>query len=156
MSKTEKRERIIITLLGVGQAKVGESFIHKGSGSKCNECKYFNICVKNLESGRVYRVISLRDKILKCEMYDIEMRVVEVVESEVLAAIDPKQAIKNVILTFHPQKCDEHGCENAALCSPEHLKDSDRCEVIEVYESLRCPKGLQFVKVLLKRVPPPS
>ncbi|MCX8171646.1 MAG: UPF0179 family protein [Candidatus Bathyarchaeota archaeon] len=149
-----KRVKTIITLLGEGQARVGELFIHKGFGAKCYGCRYFNVCVKNLESGRVYRVVGLRDRVLKCEAYDIEMRVVEVVESEVLAALPSKQAILGALVTFHPQECGERGCENYELCSPEPLRSGDRCEIIEVYEAVRCPRDFQIRKVLLRRVSP--
>lgn len=147
------KAKTIITLLGVGQAKIGEIFIHKGPGSKCSECKYFNVCVKNLEGGRLYKVVNVRDRILKCEPYDLEMRVVEVVEAEVPAAVSSKQAIEGAVLIFHPQKCDEQDCENLTLCSPEYLRDNDRCEVIAVHESLKCSRGFQLKKVLLRRVP---
>ncbi len=145
--------KTIITLLGVGQAKINEIFIHKGSGSKCSKCKYYNVCVKNLESNRIYRVVNVRDKILKCEPYGLEMRVVEVVEAEVLSAIPSKQAIEGAVLTFHPQNCDEEDCENLKLCSPEYLRDNDRCKVVAVHESLNCPKGFRLKKVLLRRLP---
>ncbi|MBS7639544.1 MAG: UPF0179 family protein [Candidatus Bathyarchaeia archaeon] len=149
-----RREKPIITLLSAGQARVGEVFLHRGPGPACAGCKYFNVCVGNLESGRVYRVIGVRNKTLKCVAYDLEMRVVEVAEAEVPAAIPSKQAIKGVTLTFHSQDCGEHDCENAALCLPEYLRDNDRCEVIEVYEGLRCPRGFHLKRVLLRRAPP--
>ncbi|MEM1507212.1 MAG: UPF0179 family protein [Candidatus Bathyarchaeia archaeon] len=149
-----KRMKPIITLVGVGQARVGELFVHKGFSAKCRECRYLNVCVKNLECGRIYRVVGLRDKVLKCEAYDIEMRVVEVVEAEVLAAIPSKQAIVGALITFHPQECDKQGCESYEFCSPEYLKDGDRCEIVEVYGAIGCPKDLQLRKVLLRRAPP--
>ena len=147
------KPKTIITLLGAGQAKVNNIFIHRGSGSKCHKCKYFNVCVKNLEKDRIYRVVNVRDRILKCEPYNLEMRVVEVVEAEVPAAVSSKQAIEGAMLTFHPQNCGESDCENLILCSPEFLRDGDRCEVVAVYESLKCPRGFQLKRVLLKRVP---
>lgn len=148
------RIRPIITLLGAGEAKVGELFIYRGPGSKCSECKYFSVCVKNLEKGRVYRVVSVRNKTLKCEMYDIEMRVVEVVEADIPASVDSKQAIEGVIITFHPQNCREYNCENIMLCLPEYLMDNDRCEIVKVHDVLQCPKGFQLRRVILRRVPP--
>lgn len=146
-------DEIIITLLGAGQAKIGELFIHKGSGSKCSACKYFNVCVKNLEKGRVYKVVNIRNKILRCEPYNLEMRVVEVVEAEIPAAVPSNQAIKGAVLTFHRQDCNEQNCDKLALCSPEFLRDNDRCKVIAVYESLNCLRKFQLKRVLLKRLP---
>ncbi|MBS7634626.1 UPF0179 family protein [Candidatus Bathyarchaeota archaeon] len=146
--------KIIVTLISAGQARVGFSFIHRGAGEKCGECRYFSVCVKNLEDNRVYKIVNVRDRFLRCELYDVDMRVVEVVESEVLAAVSPKQSIEGAIITFHSQKCSVQDCENAALCSPEGLRDGDRCEVVKVCDNLKCPVGLQLRKALLRRAPP--
>jgi len=143
-------------LTGVSQAKVGELFIHRGPGLKCGGCKYFDVCAKNLEIGRIYKIVNLRDKILTCEMHNIEMRVVEVVEAEVEAAINPKQAIEGIIFTFHPQICNRQDCENISICLPEALRDGDRCRVVNIYGALKCPRDLQLARVLLMRVPPSS
>jgi uncharacterized protein (UPF0179 family) len=150
------KPKMIVTLVSAGQAKAGFSFIHRGAGAKCSECKYFSVCVKNLENNRIYKIVNVRNKILKCELYDVDMRVVEVVESEVPAAITLKQSIEGAIITFHPQKCSGQDCENIALCSPEGLRDGDRCEVMEVSDKIKCPIGLQLRKALLRRTPPPS
>ncbi|MEM3716244.1 MAG: UPF0179 family protein [Candidatus Bathyarchaeia archaeon] len=149
-----KRVKPIITLVGAGQARVGELFVHKGSSTKCNECKYFNVCVKNLESGRLYRIVGLRDRVLRCKAYDVDMQVVEVVEAEVSAAIPSKQAIEGALITFHPQECGEQSCESYEMCSPEYLREGDRCEVVEVHEAIECLKDLQLKRVLLRRVSP--
>ncbi|MBS7606945.1 UPF0179 family protein [Candidatus Bathyarchaeota archaeon] len=148
------RTKPIITLLGIGETKINEVFVHKGPGSKCPQCKYFNVCVKNLEEGRAYIVVGVRDKTLRCEMYNLEMRVVEVVEADIQASVVSRQAIEGAIITFRPQNCSEHGCENFMLCSPEYLMENDRCEVVRVYEMLRCPRGLQLRRVMLRRAPP--
>lgn len=146
--------KMIVTLVSAGQAKVGFSFIYRGAGEKCGECKYFSVCVKNLEDNRIYKIVNMRNRFLRCEQYDMDMRVVEVAESEVPAAISPKQSIEGAIITFYLQKCSGQDCENLALCSPEGLRDGDRCEVVKVCDNLKCPIGLQLRKVLLRRVPP--
>lgn len=148
----EKNRKIIVTMLSVSQSKVGETFIYRGSGQKCHNCKYFKVCTGNLSEGRIYRVINVRNRTFKCEAYEIEMRVVDVIEAEIDAAVPSKQAIEGVILTFYPRRCDDL-CENCGFCSPDGLKENDRCEVIKVYGRLNCPKGLQLTRVLLRRVP---
>lgn len=148
--------KIIVTLVSAGQAKAGLSFIHRGAGERCGECRYLSVCVKNLEDNRVYKIVNVRNKILRCELYDVDMMVVEVVESEVPAAITPKQSVEGAIITFHPQECSGRNCENAALCFPEGLRDGDRCEVIEVGDQIKCPIGLQLRRTLLRRTLPPS
>lgn len=152
MSKGSKKT--IITMLGAGQSKVGMPFIYRGMGPKCVECKYLKVCAKNLEAGRIYLVVGVRNRSFKCEAYDLEMRVVEVIEADIMAAIPLRQAIEGAILTFHPQKCGKEDCKNYTLCSPEGLVDNDRCEIVNVYDRLSCPEGFQLVRVLLRRAPP--
>lgn len=145
--------RKIITMLSVSQARIGEIFIYRGWGQKCPECRYFMVCAKNLSEGRIYRVVGVRNKAFKCEAYDIEMRVVEVVEADIDAAVPSKQAIEGVILTFHPQECNNNLCENYILCMPDGLIEGDRCKVVRVHGALKCPRGLQLVRTLLRRAP---
>lgn len=147
------RTRKIVTMLSAGQAKVGETFIYRGYGQKCPGCKYFRVCAENLNGGRVYKVINVRKRKFRCEAYDVEMHVVDVVEAEIEAAVPSKQAIEGIILTFHPQDCSNELCENHILCLPIGLIENDRCEVVRVYGRISCSRGLQLVRVLLRRVP---
>ncbi len=148
-----KEEKKIVTLIGVGQAVVGKEFIHNGSGSKCEACKYFQVCVKNLEPERIYRVVKVRENVLSCNLYKINMQAVEVVEAEVSVAVSSKQAIQNAIMTLRMPECGGQDCENYDLCFPRGLKRGDRCEIVAVGESLKCSQGSSLVKVLLRRVP---
>lgn len=148
-----KPRRKLITLISVNQAKLGLVFIHRGLSSKCERCEFYQICVRNLEPGRVYRIVGLREKIISCKLFETEMRVVEVMESEIAAAIPAKQAIENAITTFKVVECNVESCENFEVCFPEGLVDGDRCEVVKVIEkNFRCPRGFPLVKVLLRRV----
>lgn len=146
-------QRTIVTMLSVGQARVGESFIFRGSGQGCRGCKYFKVCAGNLSAGRIYRVVNVRKRVFKCEVFDVEMHIVDVIEADVEAAVPSKQAIEGVILTFHLQECDNELCENRMLCLPGGLMENDKCEVIRIYGRLSCPKGLQLMRALLRRVP---
>ena len=146
------QKRIIVTLVGKGQAKVGEVFIHKGPGSKCAECEYSQVCVENVKSGRVYEIVKVRDKTLFCKKYEMEMQVVEVVNAKIPSAIPSKQAIPGVIITFRTPICEDEKCAYYDLCFPEGLKSGDRCEVLEVIQSVRCSLGSPRKKVLLRLV----
>jgi len=148
-----KEEKPIVTLISIGQARVGNVFIHKGPGSKCASCEYFNVCVKNMEPKRVYKIVKVRDKTLLCRQYKIEMQVVDVVDAEITAAIPSKQAIAGAVITFHMPDCKEEGCENCEFCFPTGLKEGDRCKILDVTESLQCFEGLLLRKVVLRRVP---
>ncbi|RJS93868.1 UPF0179 family protein [Candidatus Bathyarchaeota archaeon] len=144
------KKRIIVTLVGKGQAKIGEVFIHRGPGSKCADCEYFHVCVDNIESGRIYEIIRVRDKTHFCKQYGIEMQVVEVINAKIPAAVFAKQAIQGAIITFRPPACDREECEAYNLCFPEGLKLGDRCEILEVIQNLQCPLGFPRKKVLLQ------
>ncbi len=144
--------RKIVTLIGVGQAHVGTVFIHRGPGSKCGICEYSQVCVKNVEPERVYRIVRVREKTLPCRQYETEMQVVEVVSAEISAAILSKKAIAGVVIAFQTPECKVEGCENYSLCFPTGLRDRDRCEVSGVTGSLQCPGGLALKTVSLRRV----
>ena len=148
-----KEEKSIVTLIGIGQAVVGKEFIHKGPGTKCESCKYSQVCVRNLEPERIYRIVEVREKTLPCALYETEMQAVEVVETEIAAVVPSKQAIQGAIITLHNPDCKEQECKNYETCFPTGLKDRDRCEIVAVTESLQCPQGLPLGKVLLRRAP---
>jgi len=145
-----RRKQIIVTLVGKGQAKVGEVFIHRGPGSKCAECEYYQVCIENIESGRVYEIVKVRDKTLFCSRYEMEMQVVEVVNAKIPSAIPAKQAIPGAIITFRTPVCEEERCAFYDLCFPEGLKSGDQCEVLEVIQSVQCSLGSPRKKVLLQ------
>jgi uncharacterized protein (UPF0179 family) len=147
------RRKPIVTLISSGQARVGTAFIHRGAGSKCEDCEYFRVCVKNLEPERVYEIVKVRERTLPCSQYEAEMHVVEVVDARMLAAIPAKQAIAGAVVTLKTRECTEEICENREICFPTGLKAGDRCEVLSVTESLRCSEGFLLKKAFLQRVP---
>lgn len=143
-------DRRIITLISTGQAKIGRVFIHKGPGSKCKECEYFNVCVKNLKTDRVYRIYNVRERILSCRSYETEMKVVEVKHAETPSAGQAKQAIKGAVITFKTPDCNEIHCDNFSLCFPRGLKTGDRCKVLRVTKNLSCCQSYPLKKVFLQ------
>ncbi|MEM3013041.1 MAG: UPF0179 family protein [Candidatus Bathyarchaeia archaeon] len=143
----------IVTLIGSGQAKVGTVFIHKGAGSKCSECEYSKVCVHNIEPGRIYEIVGVRDKILFCKQYETEMKVVEVTNAKIPSSLPSKQAITGAIVVFNAPECKNEGCERYELCFPLGLKDGDRCEVVEVTETFQCPLEVSRKKAFLRLAP---
>jgi uncharacterized protein (UPF0179 family) len=141
----------IITLISIGQARVGRVFIHKGPSHKCEGCGYFQVCVKNVETERVYEIVGVRQKTMRCRLYATEMQVVEVVAAETSAAIQSKQAIKGAVITFGMPDCKEEICENREICFPRGFRQGDRCEILEVTGSLQCSGGSPRKQVLLQR-----
>ena len=146
-------KRSIITLVGVKQAKLGFAFIHHGTISDCNDCQYQRVCMGNLDVGRIYKVTACREKILACKVHEAGVRAVEVVESDILAFLQPKLAMEGVVITYNKQECDAQECPNFERCVPNGLLNGDRCLVIKVAEKVRCPRELSLVEVVLQRVP---
>jgi len=150
MSRDSKSR--IITLVGVKQARKGLEFLHEKPSEKCENCEYYKVCIGNLETGRVYRIIKLRDKVFPCPIHENGVRVVEVVESEISAAINQKVALEGAVITFHLEECENASCKYRSLCFPIGLYEGDRCEIVKVEEKIECEKGLRLVAVKLKRI----
>ncbi len=146
------REKSVITLVGVKQAKKGFVFIHKGPSSNCEGCKYYQVCIRNLETGRVYKVVKLREKVFPCMLHEAGARVVEVVESNILAALPSKLAIEGAVITFRKGDCNVQACEHLELCAPRGLANGDQCTVLKIGEKILCPNDLSLVKALLHRL----
>jgi len=142
-----------VTLVGVRQAREGFVFIHQGTGSECEGCEYHEVCVKNLETGRVYKIVGVREKTFPCKLHEGGVRVVEVVESDVLTALPSKLAIEGAVITFRRQECDVQACEHFERCVPCGLLDGDRCVIVEAGGNIACLEGLLLVKVVLRRLP---
>jgi uncharacterized protein (UPF0179 family) len=145
--------RRIVTLIGSGQAKLGTIFIHKGPGSKCLDCDYFKVCVQNVESGRVYEIVGVRNKFLPCSQYETEMRVVEVADAKIPSSLPIKQAIHDAVVVFQAPECRNEECESHELCFPLGLKAGDRCEILEVTETFQCPFETSRKRVVLRLAP---
>jgi len=145
-------EKPIITLVGSRQAKVGFVFLHEGAAKTCEDCRYRRVCIDNLTPGQIYKIVKLRDKSLPCPLHDENVRVVEVQQAEIEAAIESRLAFPDGIITFKPQNCDRDNCPNRHLCLPSLLGGAVRCKVVEVKQPIDCPLSRSLVLALLLRV----
>ena len=152
MSKKINKGRVIITLIGVKQARKGLEFLHEKPSEKCETCEYREVCIGNLEVGRVYQIVRLREKILPCPLHEGGVRVVEVVESEISAAIPQKLALEGAVITFHKMACENLKCKNRSLCFPLGIYEGDRCEIISLGEKIDCKMGNTLRIAKLKRI----
>jgi len=143
--------RRIITMIGVKQATVGLTFIYHGPCPACEGCEYRKVCVENLEPGRVYRIVGLRERVFPCRVHEGGVRVVEVVEADVEAALPSKVAIEGATITFQPRECGQVDCEHYNLCFPVGLFRGDHCAILKVGERIRCREGLSLTRVVLRR-----
>jgi uncharacterized protein (UPF0179 family) len=142
-----------ITLVGLKQAQEGYIFIHKGGSSICLNCKYHQVCIENLEVGRVYTIVGLRENVFPCELHESGVRVVEVTESDIWSTLPSKLSIEGATIIFKKQECDIQLCENYELCNPHGLFIGDKCLISKIISKAKCQKGLSLVKVSLRRFP---
>ena len=145
------REReVLITLISKSQARIGNVFINKGPSTECKDCSYFQVCIRNLKVGRVYKIVKIREKTLLCDFLDTEMVVVEIEEAGIKAAIPSKIAVEGAVIVINETKCDIEECQNMQLCFPIGIKNSDRCQILSVTKNLACPLNLSLKSALLR------
>lgn len=152
MSGRPIKNKVIITLVGVKQARKGLEFLHEKPCEKCEKCEYCNVCTGNLEVGRVYRIVKLREKVLPCPLHEGGVRVVEVIESEVSAAIPQRIALEGAVITFHQVECGNFGCRNRSFCFPLGIYEGDRCEIVGLGEKIDCMRGDSLIIAKLRRI----
>ncbi len=140
-----------VTIVGMDQARLGYSFLFQGSTSICKNCEFYNACVENLESGRVYRIVDVGKRKLPCKLLQEEGFVVEVEESPIEVCLDRRLAIRDAIITFNPVSCGVRTCGNYEKCTPVGLVAGDRCKVIESGQAVQCPEKLELVLASLLR-----
>ncbi len=133
----------IVTLIGEKLAKEGEEFIFLGMANKCDECRLKRVCA-NLELGRRYRVVKVREDIRHdCYIHEGGVSVVEVIEPPIKAIVNAKHALKGSKIIFKPVNNSEPALHD--LCHPAGLRDGDRCTVVNVLDDL--PGGLKLVEL---------
>ncbi len=142
--------KTIVTLVGVKQAKEGFVFLHAGPIKDCEKCERYKVCMENLRSGRVYRVVGVREKSFPCRIHEEGARVVDVMESDIDVAMDRRQAFIDAIMTFHPQECGDASCPDRGICQPIGLLEGDRCKVLEVGGQITCSLGRPLVRGKLR------
>ena len=142
-----------VTLLGERQARVGFRFLFEGVADLCAECSVKKVCLGNLENGRLYEVSKVTKKRFPCLLHAGEAVVVEVREPPVEAALAPRSAIKDALITYSRPECQNGSCEHLQRCFPVGLLEGDRCRVVEVKDSLKCPLRGQLLSVSLQRQP---
>lgn len=142
----------IITLMGRGQSREGFTFIFNKAEISCGECNLKNVCLKNLEEGRAYTIVKVRERTFPCEVHDEGVCVVEVVESDIKAALQAKMAYEGAIVNFEPPECEEVGCVFYDFCKPRGLLRGEKCKILKVDRSISCPLGSSLFQVLLRRI----
>lgn len=139
-----------VTLVDRKNAREGYEFILLASPEECGSCSLVNVCLGNLQEGRKYRVVSVREKEHECAVFG-KVRVVEVEECSILGAMDENKVYPGSTAAYAPQECGEIFCDNYKYCIPEGLREGDECRIEEDLGKLQCRKGLKLRLVKLKR-----
>jgi len=139
---------LILTLLPKNLAKSGFTFVAGKGDKECKECRFYKTCVENLKVGRIYTVSSVRSIEHQCPIHDSGVKIVEVTESSIEAAIPKKYAIEGStgIFSF---SCNE-SCPHHDFCIPDGIKIGDKYNILSIKEKIDCPIGNHMVRVIIK------
>lgn len=140
---------MILTLLPKNLAKPGFSFVAGKGDNECKGCRFYKTCVDNLKPGRIYTVSSVRNIEHPCKIHDSGVKIVEVNESQIEAAIPKKFAIEGATGVFS-FSCNER-CQYHDFCFPDGIKIGDKFHIIRIKEKIECPLNNNILKVTLKR-----
>ncbi len=138
---------MVVTLIGSKLAKEGVEFIYLGITKKCRSCKLKTVC-SNLEPGRRYRVVKVRDKKHGCSLHG-EVVAVEVKKLPITVNIKREQAEATAV-SFSPIPCDFVWCREYEHCNPG-IKEKEY-RIVKVLEDVHCPKGYELKKVMIEEM----
>ncbi len=139
-------EKKITTFVGEAQAIEGLTFVFVGKTTECDECKLKPVCIDNLEKGRVYRIVSVKDKVHSCPIHKDRVRLVEVEIAPIDVLIDPNLAYEGAIITFTPLLCHEEECKYYKYCHPPGLNPGEKCRIVKMKKKVQCPIDGTLVK----------
>ena len=141
---------MVITLVGEKLAKPGVEFIYYGAADPCKTCRLARVCVGNLEPGRRYKVVRVRNIEHSCPLHEGKVRVVEVVEPSIEVAIEPRLAIVGSKIKINFVECDDP--EKRDVIRPEGLFEGDTVKILEIIGEIECNgKKYKVVKVMREK-----
>jgi len=139
-----------VTLVGTVLAKQGIEFIYEGEVAGCDTCKVKKAC-NNLQTGRKYRIVSVRTTHHDCMVHLNGATAVEVVEAPITVLINADMAIVNS--KIKPDlSCSKSDCRSFPLCRPEGVVEGEKYVVAEVLGNASdiCEKGRVLKLVYIK------
>lgn len=119
-----------LTLLPLNLAKEGYVFQYLGAAPECVTCKHYIVCQSNLESGRKYEVVRVKDVEHECPLRG-DVKVVEVKFAPIKVILPKNIAIRGALVTYRAA-CSS---EKNPLCEPDGLKPGDKIKIVECLES---------------------
>jgi hypothetical protein len=140
---------VAVTLVGEKQAKEGRTFVFLGPLGECRDCKLKTVCF-NLEEGRTYTIMAVRNVHHDCKIHESGVRVVEVEKAPIRAAVFTRNALEGTSVVWEQKDCINIGCPNFYLCGPRGIKAGEKYRVVKVLGILDCPDGVPLKEVLLE------
>ncbi|MEX2719124.1 MAG: UPF0179 family protein [Candidatus Sigynarchaeum springense] len=107
------KKEYLVTLALERNAQIGKEFIHDETPDACINCPLYQICMKNLEKGRVYVIKDVNDNIKhECprKLFPGEMVVVKVKEKPLIVSLPSGKTFEGMRLTYMGQNCPEKLC----------------------------------------------
>ncbi|AIF69476.1 hypothetical protein PAP_05355 [Palaeococcus pacificus DY20341] len=141
---------MVVTLVGEKLAKPGVEFIYYGPADPCKTCRLARVCVGNLEPGRRYKVLRIRNIEHSCPLHEGKVRVVDVVEPAIEVAIDPRYAIVGSKITLSFVECSD--IDKESVVKPEGLFEGDIVKILEIVGEFECDgKKYKIAKVMREK-----
>ena len=139
-----------VTLVGTVMAKQGIEFIYEGEVAGCDTCKVKKAC-NNLQTGRKYRVVSVRTTHHECMVHLNGATAVEVMEAPITALINAEMAIINSKIKLE-LSCKKSDCRSFSLCHPDGIVEGEKYIVHDVLGNAPdiCEKGRVLKLVTIK------
>jgi len=137
----------LVTLIGEKLAKEGEEFIYFGPNNECRNCKLKTVCF-NLQQGRQYKIIKVREKQHNCVIHDGNVVVVEVDVLPIITSIDKNLSEGNET-KVNKIECKNIGCDFFHICLNKAIQKDKTYKVVKLYEKIECPEGFELYKVEL-------
>jgi len=141
---------MVITLVGEKLAKPGVEFIYYGPADPCKSCRLARVCVGNLEPGRRYKVVRVRNIEHSCPLHEGKVRVVEVVEPAIDVAVEPRIAVVGSKIKLSFVECNDP--EKQSLVRPEGLFEGDLVKILEIVGDFECDeKKYKIARVIREK-----
>jgi uncharacterized protein len=136
-----------ITLLAVGQAREGFSFIYEGGAPVCRTCPYRHACL-TLEVGHGYEVTKVRSVTHPCALQESEAHVVEVRPVSRSLLVDARSAVVGSQVEVSRYPCSRLDCPNWWACAGPSLPAKQRYRLTSVSdEPAECRIGRSLRRV---------
>lgn len=141
-----------VTLIGEKLAEPGTEFVYEGEASGCEGCPYRNQCL-NLEPGKPYRVVSVREgaQRLPCNVHADDVVAVEVEPTTFMATVPSRTAYAgNRSALAGP--CPYIECPSHDYCVPAAADFDSEYQIVNVegkppHETCHLDRDLELVEL---------